>query len=301
MIKVGCCGYPVGRKKYMEAFRLVELNTTFYNYPKTSTVVRWREEAPEDFEFTVKAHQDISHKYMLKLEQAREPLERMKEICRILNAETLLVQTPASFKPDNLKDAEEFFEEINLEGLTLVWETRGSPWERTEIRDRLRKVLERLDVPHVTDPLKVMPVYTSHVAYFRLHGLGERMYYYQYTDKELLKLYDLVKPLDTADREVYVLFNNLSMFEDAKRFLSYIKCGRFPSLTGVTGLDSVRVLFSKIRYPSTKTLLMRKLGWRLAELEDWRQVRLEELLRDISSKTYKNAEEVLKEIKLSTR
>ncbi len=298
MIRVGCCGYPVGRKKYMEVFRLVELNTTFYNYPRTSTVVRWREEASEDFEFTVKAHQDISHKHMLKLEQAREPLERMKEICRILNAETLLVQTPASFKPDNLKDAEEFFEGTDHEGLTLVWETRGSPWEGTEIRDKLRNVLERLDVPHVTDPLKVMPVYTGHVAYFRLHGLGERMYYYQYTDKELLKLYDLVKPLDTADREVYVLFNNLSMFEDAKRFQSYIKRGRFPSLTGVTGLDLVKVLISKMRYPSTKTLLIRKLGWRLVELEDGRQVRLEELLRNLSSKTYKNTEEVLKEIRL---
>jgi len=298
MIRVGCCGYPVGKEKYMEALRLVELNRTFYNYPKTSTVVRWREEASEDFEFTVKAHQDISHKHMLKLEQAREPLERMKEICRILNAETLLIQTPASFKPDNLKDAEEFFKGIDREGLTLVWETRGPPWERTEIRDRLRNVLERLDVPHATDPLKVMPVYTGHVAYFRLHGLGERMYHYQYTDKELLKLYGLVKPLDTADREVYVLFNNLSMFEDAKRFLSYIKCGRFPSLTGVAGLHSVRVLTSKIRYPSTKTLLMRKLGWRLAELEDRRQVRLEELLRNLSSKTFKNVEEVLKEIKL---
>jgi len=301
MIKVGCCGYPVGRKKYMEAFHLVELNTTFYNYPKTSTVVRWREEASEDFEFSVKAHQDISHKHMLKLEQVREPLERMKELSRILNAETLLVQTPSSFKPDNLKDAEEFFEGIDHEGLTLVWETRGPLWERTEIRDRLRKVLERLNVTHVTDPLKVMPVYTGHVAYFRLHGLGERMYYYQHTDKELQKLYDLVKPLDGTDRKVYVLFNNLSMFEDAKRFLSYIKCGLFPSLTGVTGLDSVRVLTSKISYPSTKSMLMRKLGWRLAELEDGRQVKLEELLRNLSSKTYKNAEEVLKEIKLSRR
>jgi len=301
MIRVGCCGYPVGRKKYMEAFRLVELNTTFYNYPKISTVVRWREEASEDFEFTVKAHQDISHKHMLKLEQAREPLERMKEICRILNAEILLIQTPASFKPHNLKDAEEFFEEIDYEDLTLIWETRGSSWEGTEIRGRLKNVLERLNVPHVTDPLKVMPVYAGHIAYFRLHGLGERMYYYQYTDKELQRLHDLVKPLDTADRKVYVFFNNLSMFEDAKRFLLYIKCGRFPSLTGVTGLHSVRVLTSKISYPSTKSMLMRKLGWRLAELEDGRQVKLEELLRNLSSKTYKSADEVLKEIELSTR
>jgi len=92
-------------------------------------------------------------------------------------------------------------------------------------------------VPHVTDPLKTMPAYTGDVAYFRLHGLGERMYYYQHTDKELQRLYESVKALDTADKEVYVLFNNLSMFEDAKRFLSFAKHGHFPPLAGRSQRD----------------------------------------------------------------
>jgi len=297
MIKVGCCGYPVSREKYREAFSLVELNRTFYKYPRLSTVTRWREEAPEDFEFTVKAHQEISHKHKLRLELAQEPFERMKEICRRLNARILLIQTPASFKPENLKKAERFFEEISRDGLTLVWETRGPLWEKTETRERLRDVLEKLDIPHVTDPFRTMPVYTGRVAYFRLHGLGERLYYYQYTNEELRRLFDLVEPLDTKDREVYVLFNNLSMFEDAKRFLSFIKDGSFPPLTEEKGLDSMRTVISKTRYPSTKSMLMRKLGWRLVELEDGRQVRLGGILKALPSGTYKSVDEVLKEIK----
>ncbi|MDH5687775.1 MAG: hypothetical protein OEZ48_07940 [Candidatus Bathyarchaeota archaeon] len=37
-IEVGCCGYPVSMKKYRDVFKVVELNRTFYRYPKDSTV-----------------------------------------------------------------------------------------------------------------------------------------------------------------------------------------------------------------------------------------------------------------------
>jgi len=94
LIKVGCCGYPTGMKKYQEVFSLVELNSTFYTYPKPQTVRKWREEAPRGFEFTVKAHQDISHKHRLQLDFSREPFEKMKEICHTLRSEVLLIQTP---------------------------------------------------------------------------------------------------------------------------------------------------------------------------------------------------------------
>ncbi|MEM2110257.1 MAG: DUF72 domain-containing protein [Candidatus Bathyarchaeia archaeon] len=297
MIKVGCCGYPVSVGKYQEAFRLVELNSTFYKYPKLQTVKKWREKAPRDFEFTVKAHQDISHKYKLKLELAREPIERMKEICRTLNAEILLIQTAASFKPNSLGEATKFFEKIDRDNLTLVWETRGPLWEEDEFRDKLKEVLERVNVVHVTDPLRAMPVFTDQLAYFRLHGLGAQMYYYQYMNEELAKLYDLIKPFDTANKKVFVLFNNLSMFEDSKRFLYFLENGRFPPLTEVTGWESVKALIEKTKYPSTKGMLIKKLGWRLIELEDGKQIRLSELLKDLPSKNYKKKEEVLAELK----
>jgi len=296
MIRIGCCGYPIDRKRYQEVFSLVEVNSTFYSYPMISTVMRWREEAKEDFEFTVKAHQDISHKHRLRLEFTREVFERMKEICRTLDAKILLIQTAASFKPDSIDEAETFFEKINHKDLTLVWETRGPLWENITTREKLKTVLKRLDIPHVTDPFKNMPVYTSQTAYFRLHGLGERMYYYQYKNEELQKLYDRVRLFDAANRNVYVLFNNLSMFEDAKRFLSFIKHSCFPSLTGTKGLDSVREMINRAKYPTTTSMLTRKLGWRLIELEDGRQVRLEELLRDLPQRTYKNEDELLKNI-----
>ena len=298
MIKVGCCGYPVSMKRYYESFSLVELNTTFYQYPRISTVEGWRAKAPKNFEFTVKAHQDVSHKFKLRPErECLEAFEKMREICNILGAKILLVQTPASLRPDKLEDAKEFFRRISREDLTIVWETRGPAWETKEARQRLADALKELDIPHVVDPFKITPVYVGKTAYFRLHGLGERLYYYQYSNEELKELIRITEEYKEKTEEVYVLFNNLSMFDDAVRFKHYIEKGRFPSLTKDVGLESVREVLSKTRYPASKSMLLKKVGWKLVEIEKGKQVRLEKLLGKIPSRTYNEVEDVIREIK----
>jgi uncharacterized protein YecE (DUF72 family) len=289
-------------KRYFENYRLVELNSTFYEYPKLETVEGWREKAPGDFEFTVKAHQDISHKAKMKLDETCiKAFEKMKEICRTLNAKILLIQTPGSFRPDKLGEAEKFFANINREDLTLVWETRGLEWEKHEVVERLRQVLSRLNVVHVTDPFRVLPAYTGQIAYFRLHGLGEELYYYQYTDEELRRLSEIAKNFEAEGKTVYVLFNNLSMFEDGLRFMHYLSSGKFPKVTGAVGLESVKSVIAKTRYPTPKSMLVKKVGWRLVEIEEDKQVRLAELLAELPSKTYKNAEELLNALKTAKK
>ncbi len=297
MIKVGCCGYPVSQTKYYETFKLVELNSTFYKYPSIKTVEKWRNKAPEDFEFTVKAHQDITHRYRLNLKQASEPFEKIKQICRVLKAKIILIQTPASFSLKNLEKAEEFFRKVNRENFILVWETRGSSWESEEALEKLRDVLSGLGITHVTDPFRLTPAFITSLAYFRLHGLGERMYYYQYTNEELRRLYEIVKRFEGAKRDVYVLFNNLSMFEDAKRFIFFMERRCFPSVTGSYGLNSIKAVLSRTRYPTTKSMLIKRVGWRLVELENGEQIRLSKLLDDIPAKTYRSLDEILGEIK----
>lgn len=125
MIEVGCAGFPTSMERYFGNFRLVELNSTFYQYPREKTVEGWREKAPKDFEFTVKAHQDISHKAKLKAEETSlQAFERMKQICKPLNSKILLIQTSGSLRLDKLADAQKFFREAKRENLILVWETQ---------------------------------------------------------------------------------------------------------------------------------------------------------------------------------
>jgi len=285
-------------KKYYESFSLIELNRTFYEYPRMSTIIGWREKAPQEFEFTVKAHKDISHKFKFEQEPSLKAFETMKQICQALKARILLIQTPGSFRPDKLSDAEKFLSKIQRDDLIIVWETRGAAWDHPDVRKKLADTLKKSNATHVTDPFKVLPVYINQVAYLRLHGLGKELYYYQHSDNELKQLNRLVEPLECDGKEVFVLFNNLTMFEDAVRFKSYIETGSLPSLTGAVGIDSVRKVMEKTRYPVTKSVLSKRLGWRLVELEKGKQVKLDELLKRLPpSKSYRNVDEALQEMR----
>jgi uncharacterized protein YecE (DUF72 family) len=298
MIKVGCCGFPVATKKYYDCFNLVEINRTFYKFPKTTTVKKWREEAPKNFEFTVKANKIISHEYKLDTRKScLNGFERMRIICRILEARILLIQTAATFTPDRIRAAEGFFRKIPREQLTLLWETRGWTWDDPKARKKLADMLKKVDVVHVTDPFKMLPAHTAEIAYFRLHGLGERTYYYQYSDQELKKLHRIMRSFEKEGKAVYALFNNLSMFDDALRLEHFLEKKWFPRVTGKVGLESVSVVTRKIHYPVTKAVLLRRLGWKLVDLKEGKQARLGEILKDVPQETFVNPADITKAVK----
>ena len=80
MIKIDCCGYPTSAKRYQENFCVVKLNKMGYQYPRISTVIGWRKKAPKDFESTVKAHQDASHRFKLKIEGSVNVFNKMQRM-----------------------------------------------------------------------------------------------------------------------------------------------------------------------------------------------------------------------------
>jgi uncharacterized protein YecE (DUF72 family) len=83
MIQVGCCGFSASMRKYFEKFSTSELNSTFYRYPQDKTVEGWRQKAPKSFEFTVKAHQDISHRSLESYKNVEHLLEEIKSSKKI--------------------------------------------------------------------------------------------------------------------------------------------------------------------------------------------------------------------------
>jgi uncharacterized protein YecE (DUF72 family) len=230
LTKVGCCGFGVARPTYFEKLSLVEIQQTFYQPPKTDTVKRWREETPIDFEFTLKAWQLITHeissptyrRLKMRLSErqkeqvgafrftdiVRRAWETTLEIARLLNADKLVFQCPASFAPtDENKDRMcEFFTRIERSGVACVWEPRGK-WQSDEIA----ALCSELNLIHCVDPFKAECV-TNGLRYYRLHGITG--YRHTYTDEELTGLTQrCAKGVDS-----YFLFNNVSMWQDAVRF-----------------------------------------------------------------------------------
>jgi uncharacterized protein YecE (DUF72 family) len=92
------------------------------------------------------------------------------------------------------------------EPLTCVWEPRGE-WEVEEVRE----LCKELDLVHGVDPFHQSPV-AGPLGYFRLHG--RTGYRYRYSDQDLEELREMAGKHGSC----YVLFNNISMLEDARRF-----------------------------------------------------------------------------------
>jgi uncharacterized protein YecE (DUF72 family) len=106
-------------EKYFERFSLMELNSTFYHYPRQITAEGWRKKAPKSFEFTVKAHKDVSHKAKLKVEETSlQAFERMKQVCKVLQRYCLFkLQAPSG--PIGLEMRKDFSEKWTTE--TQFW------------------------------------------------------------------------------------------------------------------------------------------------------------------------------------
>ena len=56
-------GLPSARRlsRYVEVFDTVELNASFYRWPKDSTFAAWRDQLPAGFTMSVKAHRGLTH------------------------------------------------------------------------------------------------------------------------------------------------------------------------------------------------------------------------------------------------
>jgi uncharacterized protein YecE (DUF72 family) len=230
MVKVGCCGFPVNKKEYFKKFSLVELQSTFYEIPsKIETVKKWREEAPKDFEFTLKAFQVITHDsksptykrlkrkfgdlknygFFKNTKEVFRAWETTREIAKALDSRIIVFQCPASFKPEkeNIENFRKFFKKIKEKNFIFAWEPRGN-W----LENLIKGLCKELNLVHCVDPFKQKPLFGK-INYFRLHGKPNYNLRYKYTNedlKELLKFCD--------KKENYVLFNNLNMFEDAQKF-----------------------------------------------------------------------------------
>ncbi len=245
MIRVGCCGFPGGKSKFFQEFRLAEVQETFYKLPKVETAIRWRESAPSDFEFAVKAWQAITHPttsptwrkagiqvpsekaglygFLKPTDEVFEAWQKTREIAEVLRAKIVLVQCPASFKCDQegIKNAREFFGSIDRRGLEIAWEPRGNWLEKPE---EVRRICDDLNLIHAVDIFWDEPVSAHPIAYIRLHGLGKRYNYrYEYTQEDLQQLLQRAKKLiEAGKREVYVLFNNVRMKDSAKLFVEVL-------------------------------------------------------------------------------
>lgn len=95
-------GLPSARRlhRYVEIFDTVELNASFYRWPKDSTFAGWRDQLPPGFTMSVKAHRGLTH--YRRLATAGPWVERFERCWQLLGDRhgVLLLQ----LHPDQQRD-----------------------------------------------------------------------------------------------------------------------------------------------------------------------------------------------------
>ena len=238
--KIGTCGFGRTRKdEFVKQLDCVEIQHTFYQPPQIKTLEKWRAEMPDNFEFTLKAWQMITHEAgsptyrrlkrpLTEKEEteagAFKPTETIEaawkttqESAAALKARTILFQCPAKFTQtlENIRNLRRFFKRIDRGEMIFAWEPRGSTWDDKTVA----KICGDLDLRHVVDPFKARTV-TPDKIYYRLHGIGG--WRYEYEQGELEELASMLP----EDNISYVFFNNRVMFDDAVRFREILKNSR---------------------------------------------------------------------------
>jgi uncharacterized protein YecE (DUF72 family) len=280
---------------YARAFDFVEVNSTFYEIPSIQLVESWRRRVPRDFEFSVRCHKSVTHRYKMEpVEEAFEAFESMKSICRVLDSRFLVLETPSAldFTDEKIESVRNFFEGVNQKEIRVVWELRRKRGE--PVPPDLVAVMRDHNIIHCVDFSKEEPAIESDIVYSRVFGKGEHNIY-QFTDKEIKEVDNNVarRNPDLAA----VSYHNVRMYKDAARHKVYKETGEFPSVTGSEGEQSLRkVLMEDARFPITKTELLKDQGWKVIDLTEDTRVHARALLGKLPNKQYENIEEIMESL-----
>jgi len=207
---------------YCSQFNTVEINNTFYQLPKEKTFLRWKDEVPKNFLFTVKANRYITH--IKKLKDPGNELDRFMRAVNILGKRLgpILYQLPPQLHL-NLEKLEDFLRLLPKSKIA-VFEFRHKSWYCDEAFELLRKYKATFcihDMPDIQTPRVV----TADSIYIRFHGPTDR-YTGNYTGGMLKDWADWIKGNLKGRRRLYAYFNNDiagHAVDNARQLLSHLK------------------------------------------------------------------------------
>jgi uncharacterized protein YecE (DUF72 family) len=150
---------------YATKLNSVEIDYTFYRMPNAKTIEAWRNATPENFRFTLKASQQITHRERLKVPS--EALEYLLSVVPGLESRLgmILYQLPPFFKCDAQKL--EMFLSVLPRGIAAAFEFRHESWFIEDVYRLLRKHNVALCIHDADDHTTPMEL-TAGFTYVRL-------------------------------------------------------------------------------------------------------------------------------------
>lgn len=201
-------GMPVAKRlaRYVEEFDTVELNASFYRWPKDAAFAGWRERLPAGFTMSVKAQRGLTHYRRLR---SPEPwIERFERCWTLLGdrSEALLVQVHPELERDD--ERLDHFLTLMPDRIPVAMELRHPTWDDPGVY----ALLERHGAAYVVMSgagLRCVLRATGKLVYIRMHGPDQdSLYAGSYPDDVLARWADRIMEWDREGRRVLVYFNN---------------------------------------------------------------------------------------------
>lgn len=195
--------------RYVEAFDTVELNASFYRWPRATSFASWQRRLPPGFEMTVKAPRGLSH--AKRLYEPEVWIERIRTALHELGDKRgpLLIQThPAHERDDGrlgyalakLREA--------CPWLEVAVELRHASWHVPDVW----RLLEHHGAAYVVMSgahLSCHLVATAPLVYVRWHGPStDWLYAGSYSDADLAWWADRIREWRDGGHRVLGYFNN---------------------------------------------------------------------------------------------
>jgi uncharacterized protein YecE (DUF72 family) len=201
-------GLPAARRLevYASRFDTVELNASFYRWPRESTFAGWRRRLPEGFLLSVKAPRGLTHAKRLYVPEVWAA--RIAACWHELDDKraVLLVQLPPAMERDDARL--DWFLAALPHWIRVAVEFRHDSWLCEEVFALLERhgaaycVLSGANLPCVLRA-------TAPFVYVRMHGPDrEHLYGGSYSEADLDWWAERLRDWQGTGRDVFVYFNN---------------------------------------------------------------------------------------------
>ena len=179
---------------YAARFQAVELNNTFYRSPQPGIVESWKAQVPENFRFTMKAPQSITHFRRLKDAAAvtRSMIKTVSALEDRLGA--VLFRMPEDMEKD-IKRLETFLKDLPA-GTRTAFEFRHPSWFDEEVLALLRSENRPLCISDRDEMPMNQIDKTADWGYVRLRRV-------KYSKSDLTRWIDRVRAQDWKDAFVF--------------------------------------------------------------------------------------------------
>jgi len=218
--------YPSSQTKrlsyYSRFFDTVEMDSTFYEkfykYMTKQTFIGMDNATPENFEFSIKVPETVTHIKRLDVEKGsisslEEFLDKISPLKIANKLGAILVQLPPSFTVSDFKDTENFLDRLPsgyqyaLEFRHPSWNTEG-PWEMLKHYD-IAAVMTDSPLSDNLQYLAEVTITSKNHSFIRFHGRSSRhRYNYLYSKEELKHWIGKIKEIASKTNTLRIYFNN---------------------------------------------------------------------------------------------